>query len=107
MSHVLAPRAEQILFLELELEFDINISLMGAVHGARSAPEIPRELPLSNAKAVQMKYGARSAPEICRVLSLSNAKAIQIKYGAPSTPGQLSGVEVMFPAPALASMLRI
>ena len=38
---------------------------------------------------------------------LGNTKEIQIKYGAPSTPGKLSGVEVMFPAPALASMLRI
>ena len=82
MSNFLAPRVEQMLILELELELNINISLIGAVHGARSAPEIPRELPLSN------------------------AKAIQIKYGAPSTPGQLPGVGVMFPAPALANMLK-
>ena len=107
MSNFLAPRVEQILFLELELELYINISLIGAVHGARSAPGIFRVLFLQNTKEIQIKYGARSAPEIFRVLSLSNAKAIQIKYGAPSTPGQLSGVEVMFPAPALASMLRI
>ena len=47
MSHFLAPRVEQILFSELELELDINISLIGAVHRAKRAGSFPGTFPLT------------------------------------------------------------